>query len=96
MDLSRVQKEIREISQDKASGISVRVLGEDLTRLEGTLKGPKDTVYEGGKLNTNTRTREHENGKAKRSDPRSELFRTDARCAFSGVNDETRHIRRGH
>ena len=48
MDLSRVQKEIKEISLDKASGISVRVMGNDLTRLQGTINGPKDTVYEGG------------------------------------------------
>ena len=48
MDLSRVQKEIKEISLDKASGISVRVMGNDLTILQGTINGPKDTVYEGG------------------------------------------------
>ena len=48
MDLSRVQKEIKEISLDKASGISVREMGNDLTRLQGTINGPKDTVYEGG------------------------------------------------
>jgi len=48
MDLSRLQKEIQEIKQDKASGISVRVVGDNLTTLEGSISGPIDTPYEGG------------------------------------------------
>ena len=48
MDLKRIQKEIAEIRADRQSGITVRPIGDCLTTLEGTLKGPKDTVYEGG------------------------------------------------
>ena len=50
MDLSRLQKEIQEIKHDKASGISVRPVGDNLTTLQGQIAGPKDTPYEGGKF----------------------------------------------
>ena len=50
MDLSRLQKEIQEIRSDLASGISVRVVGDDLTTLEGQISGPADTPYAGGKF----------------------------------------------
>lgn len=50
MDLSRLQKEIQEIKQDKASGLSVRVIGDNLTTLEGNIAGPIDTPYEGGQF----------------------------------------------
>ena len=39
MDLSRVSKEIKEISADTASGISVRLINDDLTSLEGSITG---------------------------------------------------------
>mmetsp|Transcript_68671 Transcript_68671/g.217192 ORF Transcript_68671/g.217192 Transcript_68671/m.217192 type:complete len:193 (+) Transcript_68671:117-695(+) len=47
-DVSRVQKELVEIERDKSSGVTVRVLGDNLTRMEGTIKGPPSTPYEGG------------------------------------------------
>ena len=49
-DLSRLQKEIQEIRLDKTSGISVRIVGDNLTTLQGEIAGPKDTPYEGGQF----------------------------------------------
>ncbi|KAK9808278.1 hypothetical protein WJX73_006718 [Symbiochloris irregularis] len=48
MDLGRIQKELKEIERDTASGVSVDVMGNSLQRLRGFVKGPRDTPYEGG------------------------------------------------
>ncbi|KAF8061973.1 UBC27 [Scenedesmus sp. PABB004] len=48
VDFSRIQKELKEIDSDKASGVSVSVVGDDLLRLVGSVPGPADTPYEGG------------------------------------------------
>lgn len=47
-DLRRVDKEIRQCIQDKASNIKVHIVGENLTHLKGVFKGPEGTPYEGG------------------------------------------------
>lgn len=47
-DLLRVQKELKEIEKDKASGVTVTVQGNNLQHLIGHVPGPKDTPYEGG------------------------------------------------
>ncbi|XRB05811.1 ubiquitin-conjugating enzyme [Pycnococcus provasolii] len=48
MDRARVMKELTEVAKDTSSGITVRTIGDSLSHLEGTLEGPKDTVYDGG------------------------------------------------
>ncbi|KAK9806954.1 hypothetical protein WJX72_008637 [[Myrmecia] bisecta] len=48
LDLNRVQKELKEIERDKASGVTVQVIGSNLQRLTGTVQGPADTPYSGG------------------------------------------------
>ena len=49
MSLARLRKELSDIENDKAvSGVYARVRGDDMTKLEGTLKGPEGTPYEGG------------------------------------------------
>lgn len=48
MDVNRLQKELREIQADTKSGVTVQVLGDDLSHLQGTILGPEDTAYEGG------------------------------------------------
>ena len=48
-DRSRVQKEIKDILKDKASGVTVELRGESsIQEMVGSLRGPKDTPYEGG------------------------------------------------
>jgi ubiquitin-conjugating enzyme (huntingtin interacting protein 2) len=47
-DLNRIQKELREIASDAASGVTVTQHGDSLTHMKGTITGPADTVYEGG------------------------------------------------
>mmetsp|Transcript_26688 Transcript_26688/g.32401 ORF Transcript_26688/g.32401 Transcript_26688/m.32401 type:complete len:192 (+) Transcript_26688:368-943(+) len=47
-DAARVQKELAEIERDKASGVSVEMLGDNIGHLHGILKGPESTPYEGG------------------------------------------------
>ena len=48
-DVNRVQKELKEIERDKASGVSVTINdGSNLSSLTGYVKGPKDSPYEGG------------------------------------------------
>ncbi|KAF2273858.1 uncharacterized protein EI97DRAFT_435774 [Westerdykella ornata] len=45
----RIQKEIADIKNDHACGVSVELFNEeDLTHLKGVFKGPPDTPYEGG------------------------------------------------
>ena len=49
MSLARLRKELMDIEVDKdTSGVYARVRGDDMTKLEGTLKGPEDTPYAGG------------------------------------------------
>ena len=49
MSLARLRKELQDIEADKeTSGVYARVRGDDMTKLEGTLKGPEDSPYEGG------------------------------------------------
>lgn len=47
-DFGRIQKELKEIERDKASGVTVEVLGNSLQRLRGYVQGPRDTPYEKG------------------------------------------------
>ncbi|GBF88649.1 ubiquitin-conjugating enzyme E2 [Raphidocelis subcapitata] len=48
VDFGRIQKELREIGNDKASGVTVEVVNDNLQRLIGSVPGPKDTPYDGG------------------------------------------------
>ena len=49
LDLNRVHKELREVESSKhLSGVSVELIGEDLTHMHGRLNGPEDTPYQGG------------------------------------------------
>ncbi|CAN6485512.1 unnamed protein product [Victoria cruziana] len=49
IDTSRVQKELVEIERDrKTLGVSIKLHGDDLTHLCGTIAGPLETPYEGG------------------------------------------------
>lgn len=48
MSLARLRKELVDIENDPTSGVHARVLGDDMTKLEGTLKGPEGTPYQGG------------------------------------------------
>jgi len=47
-DIGRVQKELKEIEKDKASGVTVSIRDNNLQMLVGTVYGPKDTPYDGG------------------------------------------------
>mmetsp|Transcript_14524 Transcript_14524/g.41367 ORF Transcript_14524/g.41367 Transcript_14524/m.41367 type:complete len:197 (-) Transcript_14524:106-696(-) len=48
-DRSRVQKEIKDILKDTASGVTVELREENsIQEMIGSLSGPKDTPYEGG------------------------------------------------
>ncbi|KAH7365218.1 hypothetical protein KP509_18G014700 [Ceratopteris richardii] len=48
LDVSRVQKELVEVAGDKVSGVSIQLLGNSLSHLQGTIDGPSGTPYEGG------------------------------------------------
>ncbi|GFR51947.1 hypothetical protein Agub_g14469 [Astrephomene gubernaculifera] len=48
LDAGRIQKELREIERDTASGVTVKLKGTSLQQLVGYVPGPKDTPYEGG------------------------------------------------
>eukprot|EP00879_Flechtneria_rotunda_P002966 GHRR01003183.1.p1 GENE.GHRR01003183.1~~GHRR01003183.1.p1 ORF type:complete len:195 (+),score=55.08 GHRR01003183.1:328-912(+) len=49
VDFVRIQKELKEIANDKASGVTAELLSEsNLLHLIGNVPGPKDTPYEGG------------------------------------------------
>lgn len=48
MDFGRIQKELREIEKDKASGVTISYNENNLQKLTGYVPGPKDTPYEGG------------------------------------------------
>lgn len=43
-----LQKELKEIDSDKASGVTAEVVADNLQHLIGSVPGPKDTPYEGG------------------------------------------------
>jgi ubiquitin-conjugating enzyme (huntingtin interacting protein 2) len=43
-----LQKELKEIDSDKASGVTAEVVDDNLQHLIGCVPGPKDTPYEGG------------------------------------------------
>ena len=43
-----LQKELKEIDNDKASGVTAEVVADNLQHLIGSVPGPKDTPYEGG------------------------------------------------
>ncbi|KAL4423487.1 hypothetical protein ABPG77_003620 [Micractinium sp. CCAP 211/92] len=43
-----VRKEIRDIERDKASGVTIELLGNSVQKLIGCLKGPRDTPFDGG------------------------------------------------
>jgi ubiquitin-conjugating enzyme (huntingtin interacting protein 2) len=64
VDFGRIQKELREIERDKASGVTVSIADDEppnpnsalqkgggnsnMQRLKGTFPGPRDTPYDGG------------------------------------------------
>lgn len=48
IDSTRIQKELREITNDTASGVTVDLVGDSLQHLVGSVPGPKDTPYDGG------------------------------------------------
>eukprot|EP00884_Botryococcus_braunii_P000271 jgi/Botrbrau1/10244/Bobra.0140s0002.2 len=48
LDYGRVQKELKEIERDKQSGVTIQIKGNSLSRLTGTVQGPRDTPYENG------------------------------------------------
>jgi len=39
MDTNRLSKELREIASDKASGVSVELVGDSLAHMRGTITG---------------------------------------------------------
>lgn len=47
-DKGRLKKELTELGRDKKSGVTVEVKSEDMMELEGLIKGPEGTPYEGG------------------------------------------------
>jgi ubiquitin-conjugating enzyme (huntingtin interacting protein 2) len=48
VDFGRIQKELKEITNDTASGVTVEIVNENLQHLIGRVPGPKDTPYDGG------------------------------------------------
>mmetsp|Transcript_6094 Transcript_6094/g.15533 ORF Transcript_6094/g.15533 Transcript_6094/m.15533 type:complete len:192 (+) Transcript_6094:272-847(+) len=48
MDTNRLAKELREIQADVQSGVTVRVIGDSLAHMQGTILGPDETPYAGG------------------------------------------------
>ena len=49
MALARLRKELKDlVSGEDVSGVAATPRGDDLTRLQGTFKGPEGTPYEGG------------------------------------------------
>jgi ubiquitin-conjugating enzyme (huntingtin interacting protein 2) len=46
--LRRLQKEVADLRNDKATNITIELVGESLTHLIGTFIGPEDTPYHGG------------------------------------------------
>ncbi len=46
--IQRVEREIRQIKKDPSCNLEIALVEDNLCRLKGTFKGPKDTPYEGG------------------------------------------------
>ena len=56
MDTNRLSKELREITHDRASGVSVRLVDESsFSHMLGYIRGPSDTPYEGGTFEVDVR-----------------------------------------
>ena len=50
---NRVQREFREViksEEAQKAGVELNLVGDDITRLAGAIKGPPDTPYEGGRF----------------------------------------------
>uniref|UniRef100_A0A7R9YSD4 E2 ubiquitin-conjugating enzyme n=1 Tax=Chlamydomonas euryale TaxID=1486919 RepID=A0A7R9YSD4_9CHLO len=47
-DVGRLQKELREIARDEASGVTVKMVDNSLQHLIGCVPGPRDSPYDGG------------------------------------------------
>lgn len=47
-DRSRLHKELQEVQKDTGSGVTVEPMGDEMSHLKGTLKGPASSPYEGG------------------------------------------------
>ena len=43
-----MQKELKEIDRDKASGVTIQINDGNLQKLTGFVEGPRDTAYDGG------------------------------------------------
>jgi ubiquitin-conjugating enzyme (huntingtin interacting protein 2) len=46
----RITKELVDLKSDPQSNVEIEPLGDDLTHLTGTILGPPDTPYQGGKF----------------------------------------------
>lgn len=44
MDTNRLSKELREIASDKASGVSVELVGDSLAHMRGTITGTNTSL----------------------------------------------------
>jgi ubiquitin-conjugating enzyme (huntingtin interacting protein 2) len=44
MDTNRLSKELREIASDKASGVSVELVGDSLAHMRGTITGTNTII----------------------------------------------------
>ena len=44
----RIRKEYQQVKAEKNAGVSVSLVGDDMTHWKGVFKGPPDTPYEGG------------------------------------------------
>ena len=45
MDTNRLSKELREIASDKASGVSVELVGDSLAHMRGTITGTTTSLF---------------------------------------------------
>lgn len=48
MALRRIDKEIRELKKDPLQDCNAEPIGKDMLKWKGVIKGPKDSLYEGG------------------------------------------------
>jgi ubiquitin-protein ligase len=45
-DITRLRKELVDVGKDwEVSGVKAELIGDDITHLRGTIRGPKDTPY---------------------------------------------------
>ena len=49
----RLNRELKVIQEEPVENCSAGVIGDDLTKWQATIFGPKDTPYEGGVFNLN-------------------------------------------